>query len=456
MKKATGEDPTDQGGTHCQENSVRPSGSAALEAARTNLLFFSRRAPKRPFSMFKQIISLKNIEQAYLKIAGDMELDGRAQRYCGWDSWKLADTEIRLPVLLRLIKAELEDLTPIVPAVLFKIPKKSNPQKLREIYIYNLKERIKAQAIYQIVEPVFDAYFSPYLFSYRSSHSSYFAARSAVRHYHKYWQRDFVFIGDLSDYSNYIRHDCLKEQIEKLPLDNEVKALLFLFIGNEVIRDGAIEKPPVGLVQGVPLIALFNNLYLDAFDKYAGVRSDFYRRVGDDLIIFDRLESRIRPLEEELRREADRLGLKINQEKTKMQAASQAFSFLGYRFEVGKVGLTPNFSKALIQKWRQQFPYYRSRSEQRKRQFLKQSIRRDRNNLREQFKQLAEQKKLVNNEAQLRRLSEAFFRVLTKYFFKDYSERNRRLLATKLKKIGLMSVYKYFLKIRYDTVKRKN
>ncbi len=406
--------------------------------------------------MFKQIISLKNLETAYLKIAGDMELDGRARRYCGWDSWKLNDVEMKAPELLHLIRKEMEDLSPIAPAVLFKIPKKSNPQKMREIYIYNWKERIKAQAIYQVVEPVFDAYFSPYLFSYRSSHSSYFAARSAVRHYQKYWQRDSVFIGDLSDYSNYIRPHHLKAQINQLDLEDRVKELLFLFIGNEVIRDGAIIRPEFGLVQGVPLIALFNNLYLDAFDKYAGERADFYRRVGDDLVIFDRLPERLEPLRNHLYAEAERLGLKVNSEKSIMQTANRPFSFLGYRFHDGQVSLPPNFEKALINKWRQQFPYYRSTSLQRKRQFLKQSLKRERNNLRIQFEQLAGQKKLVSDENQIRRLSEAFFRVLTRYFFEDYSPRQRRLLAEKLKKLHLVSIYKYFFNARHGFKSRKN
>jgi len=114
--------------------------------------------------MHNKIISLTNLQQAYLKISGDMELDGRFQRYRGWDGWKLADTELDLPSLLKDINRELKNLEPLDPAMLLKIPKKSNPQKLREIYIYNLKERIKAQAIYQVVEPVFDAYFLPFSF----------------------------------------------------------------------------------------------------------------------------------------------------------------------------------------------------------------------------------------------------------------------------------------------------
>lgn len=399
--------------------------------------------------MYKQIIALDNLEKAYLKIAADMELDGRLGRYRGWDSLKMTDIEIQAPVLLRSIREELRSLQAIAPAILLKIPKKSNPQKMREIYIYNLSERIKAQAIYQVLEPVFDAYFSPYLFSYRSSHSSYFAARSAVRHYRKYWKRDSVYVADLSDYSNYIRHDCLRSKIKQMGLEKSVEELLFLFIGNEVIREGKIVKPEVGLVQGVPLIALFNNLYLDDFDKYIGPKTDFYRRVGDDLVMFDRLPERLKPLQIKLEEEVKTLGLKMNLEKTTLQPASASFNFLGYHFKSGQVSLPANYVRAVVNKWRQQFPYHGSRGEMKKKSLLQKALRRDRQNLREQFQQLADQKKLVTDEGQLRQLSEAFFRVLTRYFFENYTPRNRRLLSEKLNKMGLQSIYKYFLSMRY-------
>lgn len=308
--------------------------------------------------MYKKIISIGNLELAYIKIAADMELDGRSGRYCGWDSMKLADIEIRSLDVITEAREEMIALEKISPAVLFKIPKKSNPQKTREIYIYNLKERIKAQAIYQVLEPVFDQYFSPYLFSYRSSHSSYFAARSAVRHYKKYWDRDYVFIGDLADYSNYIQHEPLKEKINKLNLDKKIEELLFLFIDNEIVRDGQIIRPDEGLVQGVPLVALFNNLYLDDFDKYAGPRADLYKRVGDDLIIFDRNIKKLEPLQDRLLKEAKDLGLKVNLEKTKLQTADKEFTFLGYYFKEGKISLPSHFYEATIKKWKKDFSYH--------------------------------------------------------------------------------------------------
>jgi len=399
--------------------------------------------------MYQQIVSQKNLEEAYFKIASDMELDGRLARYRGWDSLRLADLELAAYDIIQEALQELKSLKVIAPAVLFKIPKKSNPQKLREIYIYNLKERIKAQAIYQILEPVFNEFFSPYLFSYRSSHPSYFAARSTIRHYLKYYNQDYVLVGDLSDYSNYIRHDKLKEKLVGLGLDKKTLALLYLFIDNPVVRDGRVEYPQVGLVQGVPLIALFNNLYLDEFDKQTGPKVDFYRRVGDDLLVFDKNKDKLLAIRKQLLDQVNELGLKINTEKSGLKKAACEFNFLGYHFKSGLVSLPTNFYQALIKKWQSQFSYYRFRSMARTESFLRQAFESNKLNMKEQWQQLAEQKKLLNDERQLRLLSESFFHILTRYFFRTYSAKNRRLLQLKLRQLKISSIYHVFNQTRY-------
>ncbi|MEI6529781.1 MAG: reverse transcriptase domain-containing protein [Candidatus Falkowbacteria bacterium] len=406
--------------------------------------------------MFKEIITRDNLEKAYLKLAEQMEADGRSGRYAGYDGLKLGDLEVNSSKLIKEARREMIAFKELSPAVLFTIPKKNNPQKLREIYIYNLKERVKAQAIYQIVEPYFDAYFSEWLFSYRSSHQSYFAARSVVRHYKKYHSRDYALVADLTDYSNYISPKILLKKIEKLNFEKPVYKLLKLFIGNKIIKNGEISNREEGIIQGVPLVALFNNLYLDDFDKYCGPRADFYRRVGDDLIIFDQDKNRLQPLYEHLVATASELGLKINEKKTKLGRADDIFNFLGYNFNHGEIGLEPGFLKQMLKRWSSQFDFYRANNIKRKKDFFKKTLKRERNNLYEQFKQIAEQKKLVTKSAEIIAISETFFHILTRYFFGTYTPKNRRLLNAELKNIPFVSIYKHFLSSQYVDRPKKN
>lgn len=406
--------------------------------------------------MFQEITSQKNLEQAYLKLAEQMENDGRSKRYAGWDGLKLYDLELNSAQIIKEARAEMLNFTEVAPATLFKIPKKNNPQKVREIFIYNLKDRIKAQAIYQVVEPYFDDYLSPWLFSYRSSHPSYFAARSAIRHYKKYYQRDFALVADVSDYTGHICADILLKKIAQIGFSEPVMKLFSLFIENKALREGEIVRPPIGLIAGTPLIALFYNIYLDDFDKYCGPRADFYRRVGDDLIILDQSEDRIKPLYDYLLQETASLGVSLHEKKTKFIKASEPFEYLGYSFKAGRVGLSHSFIRHTLKRWETQFDFYRYKNGRQKKEFLNRTVDRDVNNLSNDFKQLAEQKKLVTDGRQIREFSEAFFRILTRYFFGVYSEKNRRLLKDKLRGLPLKSVYKYFLTCQYGHNKRTN
>lgn len=406
--------------------------------------------------MFKEITSRKNLEKAYLKLAEQMEGDGRSNRYAGWDALKLSDLELRSAQIIKEARSEMLSFTEVAPASLFKIPKKNNPHKDREIFIYNLKDRIKAQAIYQVVEPYFDKYLSPWLFSYRSSHPSYFAARSVVRHYRKYWQRDFALITDVSDYTGNIRSEILLKKIAAIGFSDDVMKLFALFIENRALRDGKIVRPPVGLISGTPLIALFYNIYLDEFDKYCGTRADFYRRVGDDLIIFDQKEERVKLLYEHLLKETAALGVSLHKTKTKYIKASESFDYLGYHFSKGRVSLNSVFVKYTQKRWRKQFSFYNQKRPAQKKDFLIKAIKRENNNLNNDFKQLAEQKKLVTDGKQIQEFSESFFRILTRYFFGVYTKKNRRLLNERLAGINLRSPYKYFLNFHDEYRKRPN
>lgn len=399
--------------------------------------------------MFKDIISLSNLEKAYFNLTSQMEADGRSRRYAGWDGLKLADWELDSARLIRLVRSELMNFQALAPAALLRIPKKNSPQKMREIYIYNFKDRVKAQAIYQVVEPVFDAHLSPWLFSYRSSHPSYYAGRSVVRHYRKYYQRDFVLVADVADYTGNIRSELLLAKIARLGFEPEVMRLFSFFSENLALRDGQIGRPAAGVIAGTPLIGLFYNIYLDDFDKYCGPRADFYRRVGDDLIIFDQTEERVRVLAERLQAETSQLGLSVHSLKSKFSRADQPFVYLGYSFSKGQIGLSPVFKRYTVKRWQARFSFQRYSSPIRKSKYLQHSLTDPLSNLATEFKQLAEQKKLITKYQDMLELSEAFFRVLTRYFFGTYSPKHRRYLGRKLKNLPLKSLYKYFLALKY-------
>jgi len=98
-------------------------------------------------------------------------------------------------------------------------------------------------------------------FSYRKSKPSYYAARSAVRRYKRRFGTDNLLLIDFAAYSDFIDHNILIKKLEDLNFTSKVIDLLKLFIDVKVFNQNRKPGQDYGLMQGVPLIALFANIY---------------------------------------------------------------------------------------------------------------------------------------------------------------------------------------------------
>jgi len=397
--------------------------------------------------MFQEIISKKNIAAAYIELTAKLAQAGKIERYSGLDGLKFQDINWQSREICRTAEQELKNYKKIQPALAVLIPKRGDVRKKREIFIYNFLERLKAEAIYRVILPVFEANFSPFLFSYRPGKSFSHAARSVGSRRQRH-PKDYVLTIDLNNYSENISQAILLEQLKKLVPEKETYQLLSLFIGNQFYRDGQLITPLQGLVQGVPLIALFANLYLNDFDKQFGPQVSLYRRVGDDLIFMDPDRDKIERLEQEARQSLTKLGLIINQMKSRVSGPEEPVFFLGYCFSGAKISLEESFVKKVFQSWSQAF----NRPEQpldRKFRKIRQALG-DQGLITNQFYKIIYQKNLVNDSRQIREMSEKLFVILTKYLFKAYSPRRRRLAAQYFKELDIPSLYNLYKKFHYE------
>jgi retron-type reverse transcriptase len=306
--------------------------------------------------IFRQIVSLDNLRAAYLELADRFTAKLQDRRYQGLDGFKLEDLDYNATANLKIIQTELLSGQRLVPATCHYIPKRSG--ELREIYIYSLRDRIKAQAIARVLAPILEKVYSPFLFSYRSSHPSHWAARSAVRRYRRYRGKDFVLLMDLKQYSENIDREILLNQLAELNLSQSVLDLVRLFVYQRVVREGEVIELSRGLVQGVPLVALFANLYLNKIDHWVGREVSFYRRVGDDLIVCDQSETKVMEVYNYLQSALADLKLEIQTNKVKLIRSSEPFEFLGYRLAAGRVSISPSGEKKIINHWRRVLHYY--------------------------------------------------------------------------------------------------
>jgi len=398
--------------------------------------------------LYKSIIDLKNIEGAYFDLVSRFDDQSKSSRYHSIDGVRLNDLNHNSEEVIKQVQKELIDCTPLHPLYNFWIPKKNFDK--RQLYLYSIKDRIKAQAIARAIEPIIEKNLSPWLFSYRSSHPSYYAGRSVVRRYLRYYGSDHVLVTDVSDYFYTIDKEILISKLSALGLSESVMKLLVLFIKTKIYKDGSIFEVPLGVCAGTPLVVLFGNLYLNDLDHYLGSKVSLYRRVGDDIILFDPSLEKLKSLNLYINEEVKRLKLVIKPAKTKLINTAKPFNFLGYRFFDKKIGIEASFMKKKSKEWKRDLAKYPGKNLEKKMLHFKKCLFINSNNFHNQFKQIVLEKSLANYGEDFEKLSEIFFKILTTYFFGKYTPRNRRLLNDLLKNIPINSIYKYYLKVHYD------
>lgn len=399
--------------------------------------------------MFEKILSYSNLEAAYLEIVEQFAADHRNFRYHGLDNIFLRDFDLKSQEIIKRARVELAERKEIEPALSVLIPKPNKPGEFREIFIYNLKERIKAQAIYRVVLPEFEKNFSDRLLSYRPGRPPYLAARIFCRRYRKEFRGDRALVIDAKNYSDRIDREMMFARLENIFPDKKVLGLLRLFVFNKVHRRGSSEMPAKGLVQGVPLIALFANLYLADLDFKYQAQAEFYIRVGDDIALLDRDPVKLSAIKETLLGDLRARGLEVNRQKLFLGAADQPFSFLGYAFQAGTIGLEPGFVKKIVDGWKNILAYQHKSPREKKRLLAKIMDRAD-GNFNYQFQKIVKTKCQINDSVQVKKISEKFFAILAKFMYEHYSPRNRRLLNDVLAEFKITSLYKTYNNFHYD------
>jgi len=396
-------------------------------------------------NLYEKIIDLENIRNAYLDLAEKLDEKNKTNKYSGIDGAFLRDFDINSEEIFLQIQQELVNFSPITKVIQYSIPKSSGNGN-RNIFIYTVKERIKAQAIYRVVEPYFEEEYSEFLFSYRKTQPSYFASRSAVRRYKRNYGKDTVLLMDFTSYSDFINHNILIEKLKKFEFDEKTLKFLELFIKAEPYTKN-LEKKDFGLMQGVPLIALFANIYLNDMDKEIGRLVQFYRRVGDDFMLADPNYEKIVNLYNRIVEIGNEHKLVLKKEKVKLINNKEEFNFLGYTFLDKKISIKESGVKRLIKRWEDDFNCnkFADKPSYAKEKFIKYMFTRAESNYEVQFKLIIKQYMMVDNDEQIKDLYRKFIKILTKFLFKKYNERNNRLTLELIEKLKIKSLYKHYL-----------
>lgn len=273
--------------------------------------------------MLEQVLESANLRLAWKKVLankGAQGIDGvtvEAFPEQIKDSWP----EIRQEIL----KGTYQPL----PVRRVEIPKRNGDK--RPLGIPTVLDRLICQAMLQVLQPLFDPYFSQSSHGFRPNHSAHDAVKEvlAVTKEGYTWVVDI----DIAKFFDKVNHDLLMERIGRKVKDKRVLNLIGRYLRAGVMIDGKIKPTYEGIPQGSPLSPLLANIVLDDLDKKLESRGHKFVRYADDFVILVKSK---RAAQRVMRSIAgylkQKLKLEVNQEKSRIVKSSQC-EYLGFIFK---------------------------------------------------------------------------------------------------------------------------
>jgi RNA-directed DNA polymerase len=223
-----------------------------------------------------------------------------------------------------------------MPARKKEIPKDGS-KKVRVLSIPAIRDRVVQGALKLILEPIFEADFQSGSYGYRPKRTAHQAVKRVAQAIVE--EKTRVIDLDLRAYFDNVRHSALLAKVARRVNDEAMMHLLKMILkatGKKGVPQGGVASP------------LLSNIYLTEVDrmlekamattrrgKYTHVQ---YARFADDLVVLmdshPRHDWLVKAVERRLRQELAKLGVEINEEKSRMVDLSkgESFAFLGFEY----------------------------------------------------------------------------------------------------------------------------
>jgi RNA-directed DNA polymerase len=307
-------------------------GTQGKQEAYSDLSAMSNLKAKSEFNtenLLERIVDKRNIYEAYKRVVANKGSHGV-------DGMKVDELLPFLQEHYETLKASLlSGKYKPQPVRRVEIPKPNGGVRL--LGIPTVVDRLIQQAIYQVINPIFDKEFSDSSYGFRPKRNAHMALKQAQIYINKGYK--YVVDMDLEKFFDNVNHDLLMHLVARKIQDKRLLKLIRKYLNSGIILKGMLVKSEEGTPQGGPLSPLLSNILLDELDKELERRGHKFCRYADDCNIYVRsLRAGERVLKSITKFLERKLKLKVNTEKSAVSSPTKR-KFLGYSFYYGKDGV---------------------------------------------------------------------------------------------------------------------
>jgi RNA-directed DNA polymerase len=218
------------------------------------------------------------------------------------------------------------------PVKRVEIPKPNGG--VRQLGIPTVVDRLIQQAMYQVLEPIFEPTFSEHSFGFRKNRSAHDAIKACKKYVTE--GRKYVVDTDIRKFFDEVNHVILLKKVRMKIRDKRIINLIRACLKSGVMTWGVVEPSERGTPQGGPISPLLSNIMLDELDKELEKRGHAFARYADDCNIYVRSKrAGLRVYESVKGFLEKKLKLTVNPDKSSVDYVNRR-KFLGYTILSGK------------------------------------------------------------------------------------------------------------------------